>query len=202
MTSAASRHTPATIHTAGWTGLGRRRPSHAQRLDRRGPARGRLGSDDSGHDHRRVVGPSAEVRQIDQRPHGLLRRQTGQNRPEFGVFDAAGQPVAADQVHVARGRSGAALPCRSAPLAFGPSDRVITFLGIDRADVGPFGHLAARLQLPLQAVVERQLAQRVAAQAIDAAVADVGRQRPCGKRTSTLAVVPMLWKSALAVPRR
>ena len=46
-------------------------------------------------------------------------------------------------------------------------------LGNDGRDVGAFGHLPRGSQLPLQAVVERELADRVAAQAIDAAVADV-----------------------------
>ena len=53
-------------------------------------------------EHRGVVGPAAQIGQIDERLGGFLRRQAGQNRPDLLVLDAARQSVAAQQIDIAQ----------------------------------------------------------------------------------------------------
>ena len=152
------------------------RRADPQRLGR-DRAGGHLLAGDPGDEHGHVVRPAAKVRQIDQRLGRLLRRQAGQDRADLGVFDAAGQAVAAQQIDVAR-RDRVRTFQIDLHVGIGAERPRDDVLGHDRGDVGPRRQLPRGLQLPLQAVVERELADRVAAEAIDAAVADVGRQRP------------------------
>ena len=98
-----------------------------------------------------------------------------EQRADLRVGDLAAEPVAAEQKHVAR---------RGVEQSF--EIDVHGFVRAERAGDHVFRdvrrhvllrHLASRGHLPHQAVVERELLEPVGAEAVDAAVADVGHQR-------------------------
>ena len=154
--------------------VGMRAP-HPQRLAGIG-AGGGFRADDPGDEDGAVVGSAAEIGQVDKRLGRFGGRNAGEDRAQLGVFHAAGQAVAAEQIDIAllNGMRSFEIDLHRWIRAKRACDHV---LGHDRGDVGPLGKLARRFQLPLQAVVEGELVNGVAAEPIDAAVADVGGER-------------------------
>ena len=90
------------------------------------PAQRRLDADDHYGD---VVGPAAEIGQIHQGAGGLGRGKTLQQDTHFLVFDRAGEPIAAEQ-KVSPTATGNGPSTSTWTEEFGPSDRVMTFLGM------------------------------------------------------------------------
>jgi hypothetical protein len=95
----------------------------------------------------------------------VLGRRGQQRRDVLGL-EHLGQTVAAQQVHVA------ALDRRALDLGLGHLRAERAGHHVAPREVG-LGLDAAALELGAQRVVDRQLRQRAAAQAVDAAVADV-----------------------------
>ena len=145
-----------------------------------GAAVGQLRTFDAGDDHRDVIRAAPQIAQIDQGLGRLLRRQAGQDHADLLVFDMARQPVAANQ-------EGVAGLERKGPLEIDLNRRV----GAERAGDDVLGnverdlvvgHLAGGTNLPDQAVIEGQLLQLQAAEAVGPAIADVGHHGPLGQQ--------------------
>ena len=126
---------------------------------------------DAQRDHSDVVRAAAQIRQIDHCLNRLARRKRRQDAADLIVLDLTRQSVAAQQkrvTHLDRKRTlQVDLDLRVGAERTG--DDVLRHVEVDFR----LTHFGRRLHLPYQAVVERELIELVAAQAVDAAIAYV-----------------------------
>jgi len=138
---------------------------------------------DSPNDRGNVIGTAQQIGQVHQ---GLSRvgwRQRAHHHADEFRFQRPGQTVAAQEKAIARlqiewsfhvdGHGGVRTE-RAGDHVLGDIGRDFLLAGVSR-----------RSHFPDQAVVEGELLQVVATEAIDATVADVGRQRTAGQQQET-----------------
>ena len=130
---------------------------------------------------RDVVQAAAQVGQVDEVPAGVARDGSSPAKaPSSWSSTGPGEPVGAEQDRRRRARRPAAPRCRprSRLRAEAAGDHVL-----GDGDPGLFrGQVIATDQLPDQAVIERELIDPLAADAIDPRIADVRDQGPFGQQ--------------------